>query len=82
MTLPASLTQNTASQETIGLANITKTGVYPIPGIVVVSSSTAVQIQTWLSSGTYPSVRNVEPGVPVAFASDSNISFEFTTRLA
>jgi hypothetical protein len=82
MTLPASLTQNTASQETIGQASITKTGVYPTPGIVSVYSSTAIQIQTWLSSGTYPSVRNVEPGVPVAFASDSNVSFYFTTRLA
>ena len=82
MTLPASLTQNTSSQETIGLASISKTGFFPTPGIVSVISSTAVQIQTWLSSGTYPSVRNVEPGIPVTFASDTNVSFEFTTRLA
>jgi len=82
MTLPASLTQNTASQETIGQASISKVGVYPTPGSVSVASSTTVQIQTWLSSGTYPSGRNVEPGVPVVFASDTNVSFEFTTRLA
>jgi hypothetical protein len=82
MTLPASLTQNTSSQETIGQANITKVGVFPTPGIVSVNSSTAVGIQTWLSNGTYPSTRNVEPGQPVAFASDTFVSFEFTTRLA
>ena len=82
MTLPASLTQNTASQEIIGQAYITKVGVFPLLGIVSVSSSTAIQIQTWLNSGTYPSVRNVEPGQPIAFDSDSNVSFEFTTRLA
>jgi hypothetical protein len=82
MTLPASLTQNTASQELIGQANITKVGVFPTLGTVSVASSTAVAIQTWLSSGTYPSVRNVEPGIPVAFDSTSNVSFMFTTRLA
>ena len=82
MTLPASLTQNTASQEIIGQANLTKTGLYPTLGTVSVASSTSVAIQTWLSSGTYPSVRNVEVGVPFAFASDSNVSFMFTTRLA
>lgn len=82
MTLPASLTQNTSSQELIGQVNITKVGIFPTLGIVSVSSSTAVAIQTWLSNGTYPSVRNVEPGQPVAFDSTSNISFEFTTRLA
>lgn len=82
MTLPASLTQNTASQEVIGQTQITKVGAYPTLGIVTVFNSTTVAIQTWLSSGTYPSVRNVEPSVPVAFASDSNVSFMFTTRLA
>jgi hypothetical protein len=82
MTLPASLTQNTASQEVIGHAQITKTGVFATLGLVAVNTSTTVKIQTWLSSGTYPSVRNVEPTVPVVFASDTNVSFEFTTRLA
>ena len=81
MTLPASLTQNTASQEAIGQAEVTKTGVFATLGLVAVNTSTTVKIQTWLSSGTYPSVRNVEPTVPVVFASDTNVSFMFTTRL-
>jgi hypothetical protein len=82
MTLPASLTQDTASQTVIGPATTEKTGIYPIPGRVQVQSSTLVQIQTWLSSGTYPSVRNVEAGVPIVFDSTSAFNFSFTTRLA
>ena len=82
MTLPASLTQDTASQTIIGPATFGKTGVFPIPGRVQTQTSTSVQIQTWLSSGTYPSARNVEPGVPFAFDSTSELNFSFTTRLA
>jgi hypothetical protein len=82
MTLPASLTQDTASQETVGFAQYTDTGVASYVGYVTVFSSTVVGLGVMNSAGTYTAANNVNNTRPHTFGNTDIMAFEFTTRLA
>ena len=81
MTLPASLTQNTDAQESIGWAQLTDTGVASYTGFVNVSSSTQVTIAVINASSTYGQTNNVNGTRPFTFATGDTVAFEFTTML-
>jgi hypothetical protein len=81
MTLPASLTQNTGSQEIIGFGQYTDTGVASYIGQAYVVSSTVIGLGVMNSAGTYTAANNVNNTRPHTFGNTDIMSFEFTTRL-
>jgi hypothetical protein len=82
MTLPASLTQNTGSQELIGLAQYTDTGVASYIGYAFAVSSTVIGLGVMNSAATYTAANNVNNTRPFTFGNTDIMAFEFTTRLA
>lgn len=82
MTLPASLTQDTASQEIVGFAQYTDAGVASYIGQISVFSSTVVGLGVMNSAGTYTAANNVNNTRPHTFGNGDIMAFEFTTRLA
>jgi len=82
MTLPASLTQDTASQDPVGFASLTDIGVAGYSGVVSVISSTLVGINVYNSAATYLAPNTVNTTRPFTWGNGDIITFEFTTRLA
>ncbi len=82
MTLPASLTQDTGSQEVLGFGQYTDTGVASYVGQAYAVSSTVIGLGVMNSSGTYTAANNVNNTRPHTFGNTDIMSFEFTTRLA
>ena len=82
MTLPASLTQETTSQDPIGLSSLTDIGVAGYSGVVSVISSTLVGINVYNAAGTYLAPNTVNTTRPFTWGNGDIISFQFTTRLA
>ncbi len=82
MTLPASLTQDTGSQEIVGFGQYTDTGVASYVGQAYVVSSTVIGLGVMNSAGTYTAANNVNNTRPHTFGNTDIMSFEFTTRLA
>ena len=82
MTLPASLSQDTASQEILGQAFYTDAGVSTSIGYVSVFSSTVVGLGVINAAGTYAAANNVNNTRPYTFGNTDIMTFEFTTRLA
>jgi len=81
MTLPASLSQNTDAQESIGFAQLTDAGIASYAGFVNVSSSTQVTIAVTNASSTHAQTNNVNGTRPFTWATGDTAVFEFTTML-
>ena len=82
MTLPASLTQDTASQDAVGLATYGDTGIAGYSGYIGVISSTQVGLLVNNSASTYTSGNNVNNTRPHTFGNTDTMQFQFITRLA
>lgn len=82
MTLPASLTQDTASQDAVGLGSYGDTGVAGYSGLIAVFSSTVVAVNVYNASGTYLAPNTVNNTRPFTFGNTDTIQFQFITRLA
>lgn len=82
MTLPASLTQDTASQDFVGLSFLGDTGVASYTGVISVISSTQVGLYVNNVSATYGSLNTVNTTRPHTWGNTDVIQFQFATRLA
>lgn len=82
MTLPNSLTQDTASQDLVGITSLGDTGVAGYQGFIGVTSSTQVTPYVLNVGSTYASLNTITSTRPFTFGNTDTIAFQFVTRLA